>query len=150
MPTPPIDLQIVLSILYPGVNCGPMAGSLNTYAELSAHWPAANGACPTLETLQAKWNEYLANPIPYMPVPQIVSRWRLRRALRATPFNGSTLFQVVTDAITASGDIDLAEQWEDVTEIVRTSAVIAKLSVGLNIPPELVDDVFRLAESYPQ
>jgi hypothetical protein len=70
--------------------------------------------------------------------------------LRATPFGGTTLFQAVTDAIAASGDIDLAEQWEDVTEIVRTSAVIAKLSAGLNIPPELVDDVFRLAESYPQ
>lgn len=150
MPTPPIDLQIVLSILYPGVNCGPMAGSRNTYAELSAHWPAENGVCPTLEVLQAKWSEYLENPTPYMPVPSIVSRWRLRRALRATPFNGSTLFQAVTEAIAASGNVDLAEQWEDVTEIVRDSAVIVQLAAGLNIPPELIDDVFRLAGSYPR
>lgn len=148
MPSPPIDLQIVLSILYPGVNCGPMAGSLNTYSQLSAYWPAENGPCPTLAVLQAKWDEYLANPLPFMPVPQSVTRWRFMKALRATAYGGGTLYDAVNAAVSGSGSADLAAQWAEVTEILRASVVVASLSAALGLTSAQVDDVFRLAASY--
>lgn len=145
MPEPiPFDIPLILQVICPLADWGPHANTHDTYENLARSWRDPNHPCPTLAEMQA----VAATLKP--PVPQIVSRWRLRRALRATPFNGTTLFQAVTEAIAASGNVDLSEQWEDVTEIVRDSAVIAQLAAGLNIPPELIDDIFRLAGSHPR
>jgi hypothetical protein len=148
--TTPMDLPTVLSILYPGVNCGPMSGSLNTYAEFSAHWPAENRACPTLQTLEETWSEYLANPTEYGSVPQSVSRWRFLQALRETPYSGGvSLYDAVNAAIAGSGSSALANRWAEVTEIVRDSGTVEQLRLALGLTKPQVDAVFRLAGSYP-
>jgi len=83
--------------------------------------------------------EYTIEIEDYNPVPTSVSPMQIRLAL-----NQLGLRQIIEDAV-ASGSQDLKDMWEFATEFKRDYPLIIQLGIDLEITPEEIDNIFRLA-----
>lgn len=83
--------------------------------------------------------EYTIEIEDYNPVPKSVSPMQIRLAL-----NQLGLRQIIEDAV-ASGSQDLKDMWEFATEFKRDYPLLIQLGIDLEITPEEIDNIFRLA-----
>lgn len=124
---------------------------------LAFYAPEINGdAIPAdaVEITDEQWLDFLAHqgerrwaddavvdfapPVGPAFVPQAVSRFQARRALK-----DAGLFASVESAINASASDFLVDAWNEAAEFRRASPLIAGIAAALGLSSDQLDDLFR-------
>ena len=87
----------------------------------------------------------LPEPGQPVPVPESVTNYQARRAIRA-----AGLFDQVDAAIRGAGDPTFVDAWDYANVFLRTDPVILALPAALNPPltSDQVDELFRVAARF--
>lgn len=78
-----------------------------------------------------------------LEVPQSVTDLQLRKALSAVGLRGAV------EAAIAAGDQNLKDDWERRLVFHRDHPLLREKAIALGMTEPQVDDLFRLAESFP-
>jgi len=96
---------------------------------------------------EGKWN---ITPIP-VKVPERITSWQARAALKLTPYGGGSLFSVVEAALNDLPDNDqkivITTAWENNANFERDSPTITSLAESIGLTKEQVDSLFILGDS---
>ncbi|MGN7870550.1 hypothetical protein [Paracoccus sp. 22332] len=99
----------------------------------------AGQATGKIITADAQGKPVLADPeASPLPVPDVVSRFQARMALR-----NAGLFEAANDAVYGSQDDLLIEAWESAVEFRRVSPSIIMLGAVLGLEDAAIDQLFR-------
>lgn len=83
------------------------------------------------------------DPVPLLPVPELVSMRKARRALLAA----GLLDDVETAIAAASREVQI--DWEFATEVRRDYPILREIQSAQGLTDAQVDDLFRLAATFP-
>lgn len=103
------------------------------------------GEVTTIPLTQEEMNAIILTP-PAPFVPQTVSRYQGREAMRRTTHGTGTLFEAVEALIAASEIPELyKDAWAEIQTFVRTSPMLNALADMLGLTEQQRDDLFILA-----
>ncbi len=90
-------------------------------------------------------------PAPYVeppaPVPERVSMFQAREAMRLTPFGAGTLLDAVNSYVAANATANprLTLAWEYATDVERHGLFVTSLAAQFSLDDVTLDGLFRLA-----
>lgn len=95
------------------------------------------------------FTEWVAEaPAPAPPVPQVVSRFQGREAMRQTTQGDTTLFDAAEAVLAAEGTPSVyVNAWAELQEFRRDSEMLAAVAAMLGLTAAQIDALFILAAS---
>lgn len=104
---------------------------------------------PARDQCAAAWEHFVPQPRSVSRVPQMISSWQARAALRLTPNNaGGTLLDSVEALISAMPDgeekVIVTSAWENNAGFARNSPTIRSFASQLGLTEDQVDALFVL------